>query len=523
MSEAVAEVSSADVSLTLPLLVLSGFAPREVAALSAELGAGIEPVCAERPHDVVAWFERRGGLVLCLGPGLSGAEGCRFLAALASAMPLEELRIIVLVGGPDLHLFQDLLDQGRLYYLSAAQPSSHDEIALLLRSALAARRLASLVEDAAGTAPHVELDALLELAPLLARQSGIETGVALVAHRATELMGARARLWIPEPESDTLRAPRQAGRAEARVSAVVGLVSFVNRTGRVLRVERAGSDPRFDADVDGEGCSDRFLAVPVNAGPGGFAAVIALTRGSDCPPFTDREEEAAGRLAAVVAPILDLLAARDTHEGWLASNHGVMGSELADMFRPAALRRQIGGEVDPSPLPRLSGSGMRWAYRVFLVLLLGAALITVFGSLREYARGWAVVRMAAPTSGGPPGRLIALLPARYRPLVRPGMKLQLKLEGFNRSAQWLVIQKVAPAVVGPTEARRLLGPEIGDAAPVTGLVFLVEAPLLAATFHGSSGDYAYHDGMPGTAEVPVRSERILFDLFPALRSVIGSP
>jgi hypothetical protein len=518
MSEALAEIAAdAEVAPPPPLVVLSGFPPAEAAALAAELGGGIEVASAERPQDVVAWHERRSELVLCLGPGLSGEDARRFLAAVAGAVPRERSRTVVLAGGPDLHLFQDLLDDERLYYLSPAWSASPGETALLLRSALAAERRFAQPEAA-------ELEALLELASLLARQSGVEKGAALVAQRAAERVGADgARLWVYEPGSDTLRAPRQAGRAEERVSAVVGLVSFVSRTGRALRLDHAGGDPRFDADVDGESRGDRFLAVPLSSGPGGFTAVVAMARGSERPPFTPAEEEAAQRLAAVAAPLLGLLAAHDAYESWVASRHGVMGSELADMFRPAALRRQIGGEREPSPLLRLSGSGLRWIYRALLFLLLGAALIAGLGSLREYAGGWAVVRTAAPAPGGPPGSAIALLPARYRPLVRPGMPLQLKLDGFDRSVQRLVIRKVSPAAVGPAEARRLLGPEIGDAAPVTELVFLVEAPLPAATFRGPSGDYAYYDGMPGTAEVPVRSERILFHLFPALRPVLGSP
>jgi hypothetical protein len=45
----------------------------------------------------------------------------------------------------------------------------------------------------------------------------------------------------------------------------------------------------------------------------------------------------------------------------------------------------------------------------------------------------------------------------------------------------------------------------------------VRARLVGRTFVSDDETYRYHDGMGGTAEVKVRSERVLFALMPGLK------
>jgi hypothetical protein len=507
-------------------LLLAGFPAPELEALAAALGPAAAPRLAELSAAAVSCVERHGALVLCLGSLLAGDEACRLLECLAPLVPKERSCFVVLGAGSELGRFQDLVDDERLYYLCPSPPPLADVVDLL-RSALDALDPGGRPPawrsggDAEPPAPS-DLEASLLLAPLLARQASLAQAVAVAAQRALELGDAdRARLWVHEPERDTLWTPRQGGREEARVSAAAGLVGFVNRTGREVRLARVGADPRFDPESDDEDGSpqDRFLALPVHAPGLGFTGVLALVRAAGRPPFGSRECEALGRLAALSAPILELIAARDRHESLTVRRHGIMGSELADLFRPEALERHVGAEREPSPMLRLSGHWLRRAYWLLLALTLAAAAAAGRGSVREYAAGWAVVRLAPRTAAAgdaPLGRVVALLPGRYRPLVRSGMPLRLELEGFRGSDERLVIDRVSPSVVSPAEARRRLGPEIGDGAPpLPGPVFLVEAPLPAATFGSSSGAYAFYDGLPGTAEVLVRSERIVDKLFPA--------
>lgn len=115
--------------------------------------------------------------------------------------------------------------------------------------------------------------------------------------------------------------------------------------------------------------------------------------------------------------------------------------------------------------------------------------------------------------------IVALFPGHYRPLLRPGMKLRLELQGYRYAYQHLVIDRVDDEVVGPAEARRVLGAGIGDALSLSGPLVLVRARLPAATFESGGRVYEYHDGILGVAEVRVRSERILQTLLPGSRAL----
>jgi membrane fusion protein (multidrug efflux system) len=117
--------------------------------------------------------------------------------------------------------------------------------------------------------------------------------------------------------------------------------------------------------------------------------------------------------------------------------------------------------------------------------------------------------------------VIALLPGGYLPQLQPGMKLRLEVPGHPYVYRWLVLDSVAGEVIGPAEARRLLGPVAGDAVPLEGALAVVTAPLPSPTFEVAGKSYAYRDGMPSRAEVRVKSERLLFALLPALKSLWG--
>jgi membrane fusion protein (multidrug efflux system) len=120
--------------------------------------------------------------------------------------------------------------------------------------------------------------------------------------------------------------------------------------------------------------------------------------------------------------------------------------------------------------------------------------------------------------GGSPA-VVALLPGEFRPLLKPGMRLRLEVQGYPYLYQHLTVTAVGEEVIGPAEARRYLGEEIGDAVPVSGAVVLVSARLPSLSFELQVRERRYHDGMGGRAEVRVRSERVLVALVPALRAL----
>jgi len=128
--------------------------------------------------------------------------------------------------------------------------------------------------------------------------------------------------------------------------------------------------------------------------------------------------------------------------------------------------------------------------------------------------------LSRPESSSTPS-VVALLPGHYLPQLRPGMRMRLELPGHPYVYQWLVLDSAAAEVIGPAEARRLLGPVAGDAVPLDGPLAVVTAPLSSPTFEVAGQTYAFRDGMPSRAEVRVRSERLLFALLPALKSLGG--
>jgi membrane fusion protein (multidrug efflux system) len=123
-------------------------------------------------------------------------------------------------------------------------------------------------------------------------------------------------------------------------------------------------------------------------------------------------------------------------------------------------------------------------------------------------------------AGGERFTLLAMLPGQHRPALHKGQSLRLELSGYKYSYQELVVRSVSSEVVGPTEVRHFLRREIADAVPLSGPVVLVEAELPQATFVADHQVFNFFDGMVGTAEVRVRSERILLALIPELRALV---
>lgn len=94
--------------------------------------------------------------------------------------------------------------------------------------------------------------------------------------------------------------------AEIRLPLTRGVIGFVARTGRTLRLRDAYNDPRFDQSVDEyTGYRTRsILCVPVSNDHGRvIGAIQAINRKSGV--FTDSDEEKLVALCPEVAPLLD--------------------------------------------------------------------------------------------------------------------------------------------------------------------------------------------------------------------------
>lgn len=115
------------------------------------------------------------------------------------------------------------------------------------------------------------------------------------------------------------------------------------------------------------------------------------------------------------------------------------------------------------------------------------------------------------------GMVIALLPGRYRPMIKKGGKLRFELDGFQRRAHELKLSHVGDQIIGPAEAARYLGQDLAGAVAIAGPVVLVQAELPKNTFEVDGENFKFAQGTPGKAETVVRSEPIAYAFIPALK------
>jgi membrane fusion protein (multidrug efflux system) len=113
--------------------------------------------------------------------------------------------------------------------------------------------------------------------------------------------------------------------------------------------------------------------------------------------------------------------------------------------------------------------------------------------------------------------VVALLPGRYRPLLRAGDKLRFEIDGFHNRARELTVDRIGEQIVGPAEATRYLGRDLSDALSVQGPVVLVQATLERTSFDADGQHYDFAAGMYGKAEVAVRTEPLVYAFVPSLK------
>ena len=115
-------------------------------------------------------------------------------------------------------------------------------------------------------------------------------------------------------------------------------------------------------------------------------------------------------------------------------------------------------------------------------------------------------------------RVVAMLPGRFRPRVRAGGPLRLKIQGYEHVYEDLEVERVGD-VVGAAGARRFLGLQPEETRGASSPVVLVEARLSDRSFDFAGEEVPYFDGMVGTAHLELGSESLLISLVPGLRTI----
>ncbi|MDI1443441.1 HlyD family efflux transporter periplasmic adaptor subunit [Polyangium sp. 6x1] len=116
--------------------------------------------------------------------------------------------------------------------------------------------------------------------------------------------------------------------------------------------------------------------------------------------------------------------------------------------------------------------------------------------------------------------ILAIVPAQYRPQLRPGMSMRFELKGYRFAYTEATITSVGNQIIGPHEVQRYLGQELGDTVEIKGPVVLIESVPSSPTFEIEGQRFDFHHGMSGVGEVRVRSERVIVALIPGLRVLL---
>lgn len=383
-----------------PRLLLVGFAPAEREALDRLIEEDLELLHAEDEVEAAEILESQGPAVVCLGGGVAGERARRFVEQAQERHPEADTVFLVLAGGAELVRFQDLIDRDSLFYLSQ-EPVVDADLAAILRSAAASwasarrRRARAGRAPVSGSAPAwrvARIQAALDAARGIAVQRELSDAGALVVETVLDLVGAdRAHYLVYDPREEILRAGEPDSIDERVESSAVGLVSFVVRTGRPVVRDRVGGDPRYEREADdppGSG-DERFLAVPMPSVSGRVRGVLVAVREAHRPSFSEEDRRVLQMLGGHVGPIFSQLLLQQNLDAKVSDDDALGDNPL---FRKQAVEAHAEGLRDGGDLLRLSPAWASLAYKLILMVVVSALAFSLLGSLREYARGPAVVR-----------------------------------------------------------------------------------------------------------------------------------
>ena len=111
--------------------------------------------------------------------------------------------------------------------------------------------------------------------------------------------------------------------------------------------------------------------------------------------------------------------------------------------------------------------------------------------------------------------IVAAVAGNFRPLLAAGVPVVAELEQFPGSRFHLAAREISPEVISSEEARALMG-QLLPTATEDGALALVYADLPAVLVSSTGAEHPLYDGMRGSVRIPVREERFIVTLWPAL-------
>lgn len=380
-----------------PAILLVGFSPESEEILGRLLGRGLPLLMEEDAEAALELLAEREIAVLCIGDRMKATAAADFLRRAIEKDPSSPTVNLVLAGGTDPYVFQDLVSEDRIYYLTQ-KPVLDADLVAILRSAMDrwwSRRLGTGRQQASGDGART-LQGIVEVARRVALQRSLNEAGELTVEAIRELVSAdRGHYLIYEPDQEMLWSGEPGSRSHRQESAAVGLVSFVARTGRALLVDRLGDDPRHEREADDpEGTGrERVLVVPVRGSNRSVLAVLVAVREEDRSPFSDRDLAHLEMLADQVASSFSQLVLQERLDRLSRRSEDELRETHFSLFREEAVERYASGASEHGDVLRLSPRWTRWTYWLLLVLLVVGAAFSLIFHLREWATGPAVVEI----------------------------------------------------------------------------------------------------------------------------------
>jgi len=329
-------------------------------------------------EDVVRRLAEEEVAVLVLGPRLTANEALSILGRHSANSPGTLASVVLLCAGPEPELFQPFVNDGHVFYMARAEITAGQ-----LRSIIvcAATRFRSRMQDNLDpwAAPAAKSDLLFDFCVRLPMQNNLPNVAALLIETARGLISAEAVQYFSyDPEDDTLTPADAVSHKGWSESAAYGLAAFAVRTAEPIRLECAGLDPRYDAEMDSLGNSDdvRFLAAPVIGPKGPPIGVITAIRNGQSKAFSEQDAHNLDLLAECAAPTLSQILLQNRIQALLIKRSAVAGPN-SDVFREEALEYHVRSWDQQGEVLKTLPPWLRTVYWLMLGLVFAGLLALV--------------------------------------------------------------------------------------------------------------------------------------------------
>ncbi|MCA9666379.1 MAG: HlyD family efflux transporter periplasmic adaptor subunit, partial [Myxococcales bacterium] len=453
LNNRIEQLLRAIVSQWRPMAMCFGFDGHVAPIMHASLTQMANVIWAQSTDDAMRYLDAYDVALICIGPQLDGPTARVFIEEAVKNYPGNSAKALVAASGADPSRYQELIDQKVVYYL-ASENVDVNELAKIAQGAVRSR-ITELSAITKGPAQEVDpryLSRIVTLAEQLALQADARSIGRLVFSALEDMVEAdRAYFLLCDTDKERLFSVDSAG-AMKQTPIAAGMVGYVARTGTGVSTENVSRDSRYHRDSDDpSGMGDERLVIePVVAEDWADAqtydgsertgldrvntvqlqsqavlaekrvlALLVVARAASRPMF-DRQERLIMRMVA--AQVQTALSRVD-----LQSQLNVL-EQAADVtaqgrsqkiFRKEALDHYARGQSAEGEPLRLQSPWMHVTFWLLLVVTASAAVFGVFGKVREYARGPAIVIVEGRTL------VTAVHPATVAEVwVRPGARVR---------------------------------------------------------------------------------------------------